>query len=735
MTLNAFRISTGVCVASFGLVAMVLPAVAEPSQDDSSITHGATPSGLRLRTSQFFADSAVKLSYDLIARVPEITEPTVVTTVPSPITPIDPADADSASGSGTSETTSSDVEEPGRTAIAVPGVKEPALILRVAIHRPVSELPLTNIIDGDPGNVIDVISGPLNRFAVRDAATKEITVNVDVPLQQRLSYRAHLDDVLEYVDTGITPVSVSVIRGTAVIAHAVTVIDVGWQQANPSPLSVAMTTHISGRSQLFIPGDNSLPASEGSRAAQEFELLVDLLKRSQIPISIAISPEVAESLTKEMLPTAVAAQDVDRLISAVGGEVFSLPYRSIDPFAAGTTGLNDRFISELNAGDAAMKAAFPSLTPVRSVWLADDTVTSTAITTEGVNLLKSQGVRRLIMTDDSYAEGALHGDLDDTQPGLFAVESASLPVVITGAVGEITRNPNISTEDQAVLSVARIMQHRRKQPKLARSVVFSAPDLTIPDADTVQAIERLLSGDPTVKFTRVSDLPDQITANPAIATPSVPQIDLAKRQLTADALQALINDTGSMLDEEHVFVTRWNAIINDLFDQRGNGEYVVDIIDVITNETSTVRQWVSVPMSGTVNLTGRDTPLPLVIKNTGAEPLQVLIRLNSPRLVVPDEPLAMTLPPGMSSVQVPVEARSNGSFDVEVEVLSPAGTPVVNNITIVAKAMTLSGFGRLIGFGLILALISWWVSHIRRQRQRKITVAPLETQLPSSEDL
>ena len=736
MTLHVSRCGVGVCIASLGLITLISPAAAEPSQRDASITQDAESSGLRLTTSQFFADSTIKLSYDLTTRAPEITEPTVVTTVPSPITPIAQIDSDSSSSTDASETTSSsDTEEPAPIVIAVPGVKEPALILRVAIHRPLNGQPLTDVVDGDPGDVIDVISGPLNQFAIRDAATEEVTVNVDVSLQQRLSYRAHLDDVLEYVDTGITPVSVSVIRGTAVIAHDVTLIDIGWQQANPSPLSVAMTTHIAGRSQLTIPGDNSLPASDGSRAAQEFELLADLLERSQVPLSLALSPELAELLANETLPTAVAARDIDRLISAVGGEVLSLPYRSVDPFAAGIAGLDERFISELDAGDAAMQAVFPSLTPVRSAWLADDAITSTAITTEGVDLLKSPGVERLIMTDNSYAEGALHNGIDDTQPGLFAVDATSLPVVITGAVGEIAPHPDAALEDQAVLFVARIMQLRREQPELARSVVFSAPDLAIPDAETVQAIERLLSGDPTVKFMRVSELPDQITTNQAIVTPSVPQVDLAQRQLTANILQVIIDDTGSMLNEEHELVTQWNALINDLFDQRGDGKYVVDIIDVITNETSAVRQRVTVPMSGTVNLTGRDTPLPLVVENMGPEPLQVLIRLNAPRLVVPDEPLSMTLPPGVSSVQVPVEARSNGSFDVEVEVLSPAGTPVVSGVTIVAKAMTLSGFGRLVGFGLVLVLLSWWVSHIRRQHQRKIAATPAETQMPSSDDL
>ena len=735
MTLRLSRCGAGVCIASLGLITLPAPGAAEPSQRDSSITQDAEASGLRLTTSQFFADGAIKLSYDLTTRAPEITEPTVVTTVPSPITPIAQVDSDSSPGRNSNETTSSsDTEEPAPIVIAVPRVKEPALMLRVAIHRPLNGQPLTDVVDNDPGDVVDIISGPLNQFATRDAATEEITVNVDIPLQQRLSYRAHLDDVLEYVDTGITPVSVSVIRGTAVIAHDVTLIDVGWQYASPSPLSIAMTTHIAGRSHLTMPGDHSLPASDGSRAAQEFELLADLLERSKIPLSVALSPELAESLVNETLPTEVAARDIDRLISTVGGEVLSLPYRSVDPFAAGTAGLDERFISELGAGDAAMQAAFPSLTPVRSVWLANDAITSSAITTEGVNLLKSQGVERLIMTDDSYAGGALHDGIDDTQPGLFAVEATSLPVIITGEVGKIAPRPDVALEDQAVLFVARIMQLRREQPELARAVVFSARDLAIPDAETVQAIERLLSGDPTVEFMRASELPNQITANRTIVTPSVPQVDLAQRQLTADALQVLVNDTGSMLTEDHEFVARWNALINDLFDQRGNGQYVLDTIDVVTNETSAVRQWVSVPMSGTVNLTGRDTPLPLVVENTGPEPLQVLLRLNAPRLVVPDEPLAITLPPGVSSIQVPVEARSNGSFDVEVEVLSPAGTPVVSGVTIVAKAMTLSGFGRLVGFGLILVLISWWVSYIRRRRQCKVATTPGETQMPSSDD-
>ena len=174
-----------------------------------------------------------------------------------------------------------------------------------------------------------------------------------------------------------------------------------------------------------------------------------------------------------------------------------------------------------------------------------------------------------------------------------------------------------------------------------------------------------------------------------------------------------------MLASDNELIRRWNDLLDDLFDARGSGQFVVDIIDLITAETVEVRQRVSIPMSGTVNLTGRNTPLPLVIENSGSEPLSVLVQLIAPRLIVPTEPISMVLLPGTNSLQIPVEARSNGSFVVEVEVLSPANTSVVSGVTITAKAMTLSGFGRLVGFGLILVLLSWWVSHLRQQRRSR----------------
>jgi hypothetical protein len=262
------------------------------------------------------------------------------------------------------------------------------------------------------------------------------------------------------------------------------------------------------------------------------------------------------------------------------------------------------------------------------------------------------------------------------------------------------------------------MERRHARPEMARSIILTSTNFAVPNAEVLLAIERMLTDDPTVQFTTASALPLLTASNRALVNSTTPSIDLSQRQLTADSLRGLIDDTASMLGISNPQVTRWNELLDDLFDGRGDGKFVVDMIDLVTAETTEVRNRVSVPMSGTVNLTGRDTPLPLVIENSGTEPLTVLVRLNAPRLIVPEDPVRTVLLPGTNSLQVPVEARTNGSFEVEIEVLSPAQTPVVSGVTITTTAMTLSGFGRLVGFGLILVLISWWISHLRQQRRQ-----------------
>ena len=674
-------------------------------------------SGLRLTESTFFVDDNVSLTYDVVVNTPEITQPTTVAAdAPSVV-----GNGGSASSSSTNTalpTTPSTAEGADVVEITPPGVYEPAMIVRVAMHRPLNGESLADVVDGDAGDVIDVVTAPLNRFASRDSATNVVSLNIDVPIQQRSSYLAHLEDVLEYVDPGITPISVSIIRGTTVIAHDVTLIDIGWQYIETAPLTVSTVAQIAGRSTLASPVDSSLSAGDISRVNNELDQLASLLITSRIPISLAFAPELAALLVDGTIAPSEIDVDFDQLLVDNQGELLSLPLRNVDPSAAARAGLGERFATELDAGVLSVQSAFPSHIPTRAVWLVDELATSDILTGQGASLLHNLGFRRLLMADDTYAGGVPHDDLDVTLPGLYAVGSASLPVTIADHSITPAATSLTTATDHAVLTIAHIMERRHADPEIARSIILTSTDFALPDTDVLVAIERMLTDDPTVQFTTASALPFLSPSNRSIVESADPSVDLSQRQLTVDSLSGLINDTGSMLGIDHPLVTRWNELLDDLFDGRSDGTFVVDMIDLVTAETTEVRNRVSVPMSGTVNLTGRDTPLPLIIENSGNEPLTVFVRLNAPRLIVPDEPIQTILLPGTNSLQIPVEARTNGSFAVEIEVLSPAQTPVVKGVTITATAMTLSGFGRLVGVGLILVLVSWWISHLRQQRRQ-----------------
>ena len=703
-------------VTAITAVCGVAPLLVKSPVASASITAESETFGLQLTSSRFFADENLSLVYAVDINTPEITEPTTVSATPPAVNVNDSATSESSAEAGTSSPTVS-ADTASTIEIVPPGIREPAVIVRVAIHRPLRGESLSDVVAGEAGAVIDVVTGPLHQFASRDLTTNAVSLNIDLPLQARRGYTSHREDVLEYVDDGITPVSVSIIRGTAVVAHDVTLIDVGWKFIDAAPLSVSTVAQIVGRSTLTPPADHELPDSDVDRVTAEVEQVATLLDQTRIPLTLAFSPELASPLIDGPLAPAVTNFDLDQLLADNGGELLSMPLRQIDPSAAAIASQEHRFITELELGDLALQQVFPSFTPTPTVWLVDNQSTSDSITEDGLRLLSTLGVQRLLMADHTYIGGPAHDGLDVTRPGQVLLGNETLPVTIAGSLGEIVATSSGTPTDHAVMTTAQIMERRRTQPETARSIVLTAPDFSVPDPELVNKIEQLLTDDPTVKFLPISQVAPTTPFNRAIVEPQAPSVDLSQRQLTAESLRGLIDDTGSMLAPENELVGRWNELLNDLFDQRGDGQFVVDMIDLITAETVEVRQRVSVPMSGTVNLTGRDTPLPLVIENSGTEPLSVLVQLNAPRLVVPTEPLETVLLAGTNSLQIPVEARSNGSFEVEVEVLSPARTSVVSGVTITAKAMTLSGFGRLVGFGLILVLLSWWVSHLRQQRR------------------
>ncbi len=127
------------------------------------------------------------------------------------------------------------------------------------------------------------------------------------------------------------------------------------------------------------------------------------------------------------------------------------------------------------------------------------------------------------------------------------------------------------------------------------------------------------------------------------------------------------------------------------------------------------------PDSDTFRLTGTSSTLRLRIENTYHEPLNVVVHVRSPKLRFPEPDPLVTVPALESRlVEIPVEARSNGTFTIEVDVLAPDRAPLAQPVILKARVSRITGLSQVVTGASVLVLVSWWYSHFRRSRRNRL---------------
>ncbi|MHB1090344.1 MAG: hypothetical protein ACYC0U_04665, partial [Ilumatobacteraceae bacterium] len=141
----------------------------------------------------------------------------------------------------------------------------------------------------------------------------------------------------------------------------------------------------------------------------------------------------------------------------------------------------------------------------------------------------------------------------------------------------------------------------------------------------------------------------------------------------------------------------------------------------IRSQLRNIRTSIKVPDSLTFTLTGRESNLRLQLRNTAIEPLSVVVDLVSAKLQFPTGSQLITIPPkSVFDLVVPVVARANGTFPIEVVLHTPDGaTQVGRRIQFSARVSALAGLGQLVTGTAVLILIAWWATHVRRNRREE----------------
>ena len=129
---------------------------------------------------------------------------------------------------------------------------------------------------------------------------------------------------------------------------------------------------------------------------------------------------------------------------------------------------------------------------------------------------------------------------------------------------------------------------------------------------------------------------------------------------------------------------------------------------------------ITIPDRQTVTLTEREAELPIRINNDLGYEANVVVKLDSTRLEVPQQGrngIAVRLATGANDLRIPVRARAAGSFPLDVTVSTPRGARVLAEGRFSVRTTVLNGVGIALTAGSLLVLLVWWARHFRDGRR------------------
>lgn len=668
-------------------------------------------------------DGDIELVYRLtgdLASVTDLSPPTTTTTT----TVASPTSTTTTTATTTGDATSTEASSP-TTTLPAPIPLTVRVLNYTAIADPVE---LAGLLGPDPRSsrfpqVIDGVdfldARTLFDVDSSDAATLRLTVPTDAA--------PSVSERLEFDDDGIHPILVQVRVDDQVVARHGTVIERRSSAITaPPPIDLALIAAIAEPAP-------TAPEAAFATAAEDFDELLDVAAAIDTPIALDVPPSVAAAVADSTNGTELDADASDVLRRE---EVLAAPATPFNVSSASAVDRVDAFVRQLNAGERDVRRLLGVLA-TRDLWLTNEPLSA-----EGAQVLRDLSIRYLAMPADVYAATVAADVVDAELPARDRFIELDLPdgstiatLLIddeTGASFATDRTVEILAEQTPTEWVVETITQWRLEQYAAprterrdrRSRLVSAPDLAAFDPTLVNALEtfaprtdafRFASPSALASITDTQDRPDG-AALPDTAGPS-----LETRLDRITQVEADLADTASMLvDDERP--AQWARRLDSFVSTAFSDADVNAQLDELVADAARIRNGVVPPEPFTFTLTGREEQrINLGVGNTLAEPVRVLLRLTSPRLLFPDGDVVVLLAADDTTViDVAVIARSNGTSSVTVEVLTPdAGRALIEPVVLTSRVNSLTGIGQVLTGALVLILATWWISNWRSRRREE----------------
>lgn len=699
-----------IVAAVLALVGLASTATAQTDPDTPTTTfNGSLDLQLIDQSFDLEPNGTIVLTYRVTGDIEAITQlvsaTTTTTTAPATSVPADPATPD-------------DPENP-----------PPEVTARVINYRALgSPAELDGILGPDPqqARLPPFIDG-VDIFDIGSSTTlispSEAVLELSVPTDTDIS----IAERLEFNDDGIHPIVVQLRIDDQVIARHGTVVE-RRSNSDSTPPSVDLSLF----GAIEDPGPSGSDA-EYADAVAEFSGLVADAEAIEAPLTLAVPPSVVlESVDS-------GAVDGDDPMLLADDVLLAAPATPFDVSSAVAIDRVDAFTRQLVLGENLVADAIGQK-PTREIWPATSELSAPAAQT-----LRDLGVRFLAMPGDVYQATIAS---DPTAPVPSVDRFIQLPLPDGGEMPTLLLDEDLGaalTPDatDAILaamtstewSIETIASLRLEQIAAPtderldeRSHLIAVPGLGAFDPRLIVELERLSTTTDAIRFSSARDLTSNTATVDTGDDPQLPDVagpSLEPRLQRLNDVSDQLAPVASMLPDGDPRPSEWAQRLDSFVSTAFDEESVDAELEQLVAEAQAIRAGVVAPEPFTFTLTGREGSIDIRIGNELDEPVDVVVRLTSPRLDFPDGDIAVTLEPNdVTVVPVPVAARSNGTSPVMVDILTPSLDPLTDSVTLTSRSTAFTGLGLVLTAGFLLILATWWFSHWRTRRRTSSANTP-----------
>jgi len=511
-------------------------------------------------------------------------------------------------------------------------------------------------------------------------------------------------------ESGVYPLAVVFQSGDARVAQTIFIHVVS--STDPAPTRLPTTFVANMQSAPVTQPDGSALLSASTQ--EQIDRLINLVNNTQLPMIIGIGPEIFEGLANEQNPGyQVLLRQMRRTLSAQ--TLVAQPYVSIDPSGAARAGLTSEFTRQMRLGEDTTTPLFSANPTKRQIWIADKPLDSF-----GANLIRDNGAQTAILLPTAVENVAELGYQPLTEMAAAALTGGSSINIATvdPFIAKLLSQETVSPSVDAATAMAHVVvaSEMAMADEVSNQLFLSTEDGSLPSTETMNEFVALIAESDHVQL--ADEIPTRQGSVP-YPLPDRTAADLSGVATAVNLLNLSVIYVGSMLPPDSPLLLSWSMNAARAVSNRLAADERSAYIAAVSSEIETLLEKIVIPSEASFTLPEKDGEIRLQIRNDAEIDLSVRVRLVSTKLAFPNESTVVLLRAGSTTdVAIPVRARSNGRFGVELQVTTPQGnTFVAPPTTLSARVTALAGIGQVVSVVLLLLILTWWVAHIRRNRR------------------